>query len=250
MDLRIDRATGDVTKVDAENIIVTRDVPTDPTEDAIIAKYNALIADVKNALVGSITGDLTRTGNAAGEQSLGDVIADAQLEAADDEFGAQFAFMNPGGIRADIVCDVGETSPCPVIFNELFTSQPFGNEMVTLDLTGAQIDQTLEQQFDNPAAGAQRFLQVSEGFSYTWSASAPVGSKVSGITIDGVAIDPTATYRATMNIFLAGGGDNFTALAGGTNRVTGPVDLDALVAYFGAHSPVAPGPQDRYSVVP
>ncbi len=53
-----------------------------------------------------------------------------------------------------------------------------------------------------------------------------------------------------MNIFLAGGGDNFTVLAGGTNRVTGPVDLDALVAYFGAHSPVAPGPQDRYTVVP
>jgi 5'-nucleotidase len=250
LELRIDRATGDVTRAQAENVIVTRDVPTDPAEDAIIAKYNALIADVKNAVVGSITADLTRTGTAAGESALGDVIADAQLEAADNEFGAQFAFMNPGGIRADIVCDAGETPPCPVIFNELFTSQPFGNEMVTLDLTGAQIDQVLEQQFDNPAAGQQRFLQVSDGFKYTWSSSAAVGNKVSNITIDGVPIVPTTTYRATMNIFLAGGGDNFTVLASGTNRVVGPVDLDALVAYFGAHSPVAPGPQDRYSVVP
>ncbi len=250
VDLRIDRATGDVTQAQAENVIVTRDVPTDAAEDAIIAKYNALIADVKNAVVGSITADLTRTGNAAGESALGDVIADAQHEAADNEFGAQFAFMNPGGIRADIVCDPGEVSPCPVIFNELFTSQPFGNEMVTLDLTGAQIDQVLEQQFDNPAVGQQRFLQVSDGFTYTWSTSGAVGNKVSNITIDGVPIVPTTTYRATMNIFLSGGGDNFTVLAGGTNRVTGPVDLDALVAYFAAHSPVAPGPQDRYSVVP
>ena len=82
--------------------------------------------------------------------------------------------------------------------------QPFANALVTLDLTGAQIDQVLEQQFDNPAVGQQRFLQVSDGFSYSWSASAPVGSKVSGITIGGIAVDPTATYRATMNIFLAG----------------------------------------------
>ncbi len=250
VEIKMDRATGDVTQASADNVIVTRDVPTDPAEDAIIAKYNGLIADVKNQVIGSITGDITRTANAAGEQALGDVIADAQLEATDDEFGAQLALMNPGGIRADLVCDPGEVSPCPVIFNEVFTVQPFSNDLVTMDITGAQLKSVLEQQFDNPAVGQQRFLQVSKGFSYSWSASAAIGSKVSNITLNGVPVDPTATYRITVNAFLSGGGDNFTTLASGTNRVVGPVDLAALVSYVGAHSPVAPGPQDRYTTTP
>jgi 5'-nucleotidase len=250
VEIKMDRATGDVTQASADNVIVTRDVPTDPAEDAIIAKYNGLIADVKNQVIGSITGDITRTASAAGEQPLGDVIADAQLEATDDEFGAQLALMNPGGIRADLVCDVGEVSPCPVIFNEVFSVQPFSNDLVTMDLTGAQLKSTLEQQFNNPGVGEQRFLQVSKGFSYSWSASAAIGSKVSNITLNGVPVDPNATYRITVNSFLSGGGDNFTTLASGTNRVIGPVDLAALVTYVGAHSPVAPGPQDRYTTTP
>jgi 5'-nucleotidase len=250
VEIKMDRATGDVSQASADNVIVTRDVPTDPAEDAIIAKYNGLIADVKNQVIGSITGDITRTANAAGEQPLGDVIADAQLEATDNEFGAQLALMNPGGIRTDLVCDTGEVSPCPVIFNEVFSVQPFSNDLVTMDLTGAQLKSVLEQQFNNPSVGEQRFLQVSKGFSYSWSASAAIGSKVSNITLNGTPVDPNATYRVTVNSFLSGGGDNFTTLASGTNRVIGPVDLAALVTYVGAHSPVAPGPQDRYTTTP
>ena len=113
VEIKMDRATGDVTQASADNVIVTRDVPTDPAEDAIIAKYNGLIADVKNQVIGSITGDITRTANAAGEQALGDVIADAQLEATDDEFGAQLALMNPGGIRADLVVRPGRGVALP-----------------------------------------------------------------------------------------------------------------------------------------
>lgn len=251
IDLKLDRATGDVYQASADNVIVTRDVTSDPAENAIIARYNALIADVKNAVVGSITGDITRTPTAAGEEPLGDVIADAQLGATTGApFNAQIALMNPGGIRADMVCDPGEVSPCPVIFNEVFSVQPFSNDLVTMTLTGDQIKHVLEQQFDNPLVGQQRFLQVSDGFGYSWSASAPTGSKVSNITLNGIPIDPSGTYRVTVNSFLSGGGDGFTVLASGTNKLIGEVDLQALVDWFGAHSPVAPGPVNRYSVVP
>jgi 5'-nucleotidase len=136
-----------------------------------------------------------------------------------------------------------------VTYGEAFTVQPFYNYLVSMDLTGAQIDTLLEQQFDNPNVGASRMLQVSEGFTYTWSASAPTGSKVSNIMLDGVPLDPAGVYRITVNSFLADGGDNFTILREGTNRYIGVMDIDALVAYFENNSPVPPGPQDRITRV-
>ena len=89
---------------------------------------------------------------------------------------------------------------------------------------------------------------MSQGFSYTWTAAAPTGSKVSNLMLNGVPVDPNAGYRVTVNSFLATGGDNFTALTQGTDQLGGEVDVDALVAYFGASSPVAPGPQNRITV--
>jgi 5'-nucleotidase len=67
--------------------------------------------------------------------------------------------------------------------------------------------------------------------------------------LNGTPIDPAASYRVTTNDFLANGGDGFTTLTGGTNRVTAPgFDVDALVAYFGL-GPVSPGPVDRITKV-
>ncbi|HSJ50111.1 MAG TPA: 5'-nucleotidase, partial [Actinomycetota bacterium] len=183
-------------------------------------------------------------------------IADAQLAAtAPAGFGeAVAAFMNPGGIRADLTY---ASSPAGegdgnVTYGEAFTVQPFGNSLVTMTLTGQQIDTLLEQQIDTPAPGQNRILQVSEGFTYSWSASAPTGNKVDigSIAIDGVPIDPAASYRVTVNSFLADGGDNFTVLVQGTDRLGGALDLDALTDYFAANSPVAPGPQNRITLLP
>jgi 5'-nucleotidase len=254
IDLTIDKATGEVTRMAANNLIVTRDVARDAGQTSLLAKYREFATPIANRVIGSITADLTRTANPAGESALGDVIADAQLAAtAPAGFGgAVAAFMNPGGIRADLTyagSAAGEGDG-NVTYGEVFTVQPFGNSLVTLTLTGAQIDQLLEQQFDNPTAGQNRILQVSNGVSYTWSASAPTGSKVdpSAIMVNGVPVDPNGSYRVTVNSFLAEGGDNFTVLAQGTNRLGGAVDLDALVDYFAANSPVPPGPQDRIAV--
>jgi 5'-nucleotidase len=185
------------------------------------------------------------------------VIADAQLDATNDPgFGdAVVAFMNPGGIRADLTYP---SSPAGegdgnVTYGESFTVQPFGNSLVTMTLTGAQIETLLEQQFPGCLGqGTMRILQVSNGFTYAYSASAPACGKVdpTSIKLNGVMVDPVATYRVTVNSFLADGGDGFTVLTQGTNRLGGAVDTDALEAYFVANSPVAPGPQNRITLLP
>ena len=128
-------------------------------------------------------------------------------------------------------------APGEVTFGEWFTVQPFQNTLVTMNLTGEQIDMLLEQQFDNPSPGAMRVLQVSEGFTYTWDASAPTGAKVDPATIqlNGTPIDPAGVYRVTVNSFLADSGDNFTILPSGTDRFSGAVDSEVFADYVGAH---------------
>ncbi len=123
-----------------------------------------------------------------------------------------------------------------------------------MDLTGTQIETMLEQQWVTQTDGTVRFLHlgVSVGFAYSWSASAPVGNKVdpASITLNGTAIDPNATYRVTVNSFLADGGDGFTVLRDGLNRVGGGVDLDAFNAYLAARSPVTGPAPTRVTPLP
>ena len=257
IDLTISKRTRDVVSMTADNRIVTRDVPKDSLLTALIDKYNAIAAPLANRIIGSITADITRTTNAAGESALGDVIADGQLDATNDPgFGdAVVAFMNPGGIRADLpyASSTAGEGDGNVTYGEMFTVQPFGNSLVTMTLTGAQIDTLLEQQFLGCGqTSGDRILQVSAGFTYSWSLSAPACDKVDSATImiDGVVVDPNTSYRVTVNSFLADGGDNFSVLVQGTDRLGGDVDTDAFEKYFVANSPVPPGPQNRITQVP
>lgn len=254
IDMTISRATKNPVDISVNNRLVTRDVAPDPAQTDLIEYWSVFADEVRTRVVGSITADLLRATNAAGESALGDRIADAQLWATAEVQGAQVAFMNPGGIRADLIHDNQDAGEAPgeVTFGEVFTVQPFQNTLVTMNLTGTQIDTLLEQQFDNPETGARRILQVSEGFSYTWDADAPTGSKVdpSTIELDGVPIDPEGTYRITVNSFLADGGDNFSVLAEGTDRFSGAVDSEVFADYVGAVSPLTPGPQDRIATTP
>ena len=249
IDVTLDRRTKDMTVVSAVNVANLQTAEDDPGVQALIDKYTELSAPLANAVIGSVTADLTRTNDTEGESQMGQVIADAQLAAtAPAGFGeAVVAFMNKGGVREAITfTQSGAEGDGNVTYGEAFTVQPFGNSLVTMTLTGAQIDAVLEQQFQ----GAVSALDVSEGFTYTLSASAPAGDKVSNAAIGGVAVDPNGTYRVTVNSFLADGGDNYPVLIQGTDRLGGDVDLDALVAYFGANSPVAPPPLDRVTAVP
>ena len=186
---------------------------------------------------------MSRDVDAAGESPLGQVIADAQLAAtsAPDKGGAVIAFTNPGGIRTGLKKSEDGT----VTYADLFAAQPFGNNLVTLTLTGAQIKTLLEQQWlDQPKP---RQLQVSKGFSYTWDDRRPRGDFVpaEGIMLDGRPIEANAKYRVTVNAFLADGGDGFSVLKEGDEPMGGPLEVPALEAYFKAKGPIGPGPLDR-----
>ncbi|HET9609248.1 MAG TPA: bifunctional metallophosphatase/5'-nucleotidase [Acidimicrobiales bacterium] len=261
MDLTIDRRTKDITAISVNNEIVTRDVTPASAITALIDRYRVLSDPLANRVIGTITADILRAQNAAGESALGDVIADAQLAAtAPAGLGdAQVAFMNPGGIRADLIFAAsGSEGDGNVTYEEAFTVQPFGNSLVTVTLTGAQIEQALEQQFCGINAAAPRVLQPSVGFAYTWDATA-IGSAdcatadavdPATISLGGVTVDPAASYRVTINSFLATGGDGFAVFDAGTDRLGGALDLDALEDYFTANpGGVAPGPQDRITRV-
>ncbi len=262
IDLTVDPTTRDIISASAQNLLVVNDslpnpLPTvyptltrDAGQQSILNTYNALAEPLANQIIGSITADITRTAGLNGESSLGDLIADAQLEATQGPAQqAVIAFQNPGGIRADLLfaqISGGEASG-QVTYGEAFTVQPFGNSLVTLTLTGAQLKTALEQQFDNPAVGQQRFLQLSNGFTYTYDFTAAAGSHVdaASMRINGVQVDPAASYRVTVNNFVAAGGDNFLIFRSATNSVGGAQDIDALSAYLGAHSPVAPTAANR-----
>lgn len=276
--LTVDDRSGELVSADATNFIVENALNTpgpgvarqedpsksDPTVAAIVQQYVTAAAPLANQVIGSIQGDLTRS--SSGESTLGDVIADAQLAAtAPAAVGsAQIAFMNPGGIRADLrVNDIssGGEAPGEVTYGEAFTVQPFGNSLVVKTFTGAQIRELLEQQFAGCRGQAtNRTLQISAGFSYQLSGTALPASptpqqcadKIGTISVGGTPIDPAATYRVTMNSFLATGGDGFTRFNAGTNAIGGGQDIDALIAAFTAAKPtgIAVPPLDRILPIP
>lgn len=224
--LVIDGRTGDVVEKSATVQTTWGDegpglVPQ-PDVAALVAAAEAKVAPLVGQVIGTAALALTRAESPAGESLLGNLIADAQRAA----MGTDFAFMNPGGIRADL--DAG-----PATWGELFTIQPFGNSLVKMDLTGAQVKALLEQQWGPPQPAAGRILKTS-GLVYTWDSTAPAGSRVVEIRKGGALIDPAATYTVTCNSFLSSGGDNFTVFNAGANKVGGPVDLDALIAYVQA----------------
>jgi 5'-nucleotidase len=255
IDLVIDHQTKEITSATARNVIVTRDVPADAAEVALLDKYVTKSAPIANVIVGSITADITQAATPAGESALGDVIADAQLFSTEQDHhgNADVAFMNPGGIRRDLIYanSPGGEPAGQVTYGELFDVQPFNNLLQTKTFTGAQIYQLLEQQWSGGNAASPRILQVSNGFSYSYDSTRPNTSRVipGSVMIGGVPVDPFASYRVTMNNFLGGGGDNFSIFRDGTNTLNGQLDIDAVVNYFTAHSPVAPGPRNRITKV-
>ena len=241
IDLVLDRQTRDVVSAQAENHIVRNaTLAKAPEQTALIAQYEQLAGPLTQRVVGRIAAALPRDSNPAGETALGQVVADAQLAATRD-VGAQIALMNPGGIRAALALPADGL----LRYEDLFSVQPFYNNLVTMTLTGAQILQLLEQQWTGQVSA--RLLQVSQGFAYTWDAARPLGQRLvpGSVTLDRKPLDPAASYRVTVNSFLAGGGDSFPALKAGTDRRTGMMDVDALERYVQANPTLAPGKLDR-----
>jgi 5'-nucleotidase len=230
--LTIDRASGDVVRSEAQNLIVTESIAEDAAQTAHINAYRELAAPMMNRRVGEISAPLTRVANAAGESPLGLVVADSMISGAQAETGARpdIAFMNSGGVRANL------PNAGPVTLSDLFSVTPFSNDLVMLEMTGAEIEAVLAQQF---RPDRNMILLISDGSSFSWRQT-PTGAGIvpGSVRIGGARLDPARTYRVVTNAFLASGGDGFTAFRNNRPRTIVGTDLAAFEAYVAAHSPL------------
>jgi len=271
INLTIDTKTRKVTAKSADNVIVQGEAYTSSTTTvaltdqypvfgknqevaALISQYLTVAGPLAQRVVGTLTTTATRAQTASKEHVLGDLIADAQLAATSPagKGAAQVAFMNPGGVRADLA-PAGDGS---VTYGQIFAVQPFGNSLVVKTMTGAQVRALLEQQFNSgTGTGANtvdkpKVLLPSKGFSYSYNLSQPAGSRITNMSLNGTAMTDGTSYRVTMNSFLATGGDNFTVFNQGTDTLGGDQDVDALEAYIKANSPLTPPATDRITALP
>lgn len=254
MNFSVDPATGAVLAVSNENLnINTGTYTADPAVQAIVDKAKADAAGPGAVELGSLAGPFKRatkadgSENRGGESTLGNFVADVQRWATRSSTfgGAQIAFMNPGGLRGDMLGKADAGYPAAVTYAQAAAIQPFANTLVNKQLTGAQIRQVLEQQWQ-PEGSSRPFLRLgtSSGFKYTYDPDAAAGKRIGTMWLNGKVIEDAKTYSVTANSFLAGGGDNFTAFREGKNtRDTGQTDLQAMVDYManhGADNPAAP----------
>jgi 5'-nucleotidase len=230
--LTLDPATKAVEDIQVRNVVMAPSAfKPDPGLSAYLADVRAKSRAELAKPVARIAAGLARHEAPSGESALGDVIADAAVAATRDQ-GAQIGFMNPGGIRKDLETGDGGV----VTFGQAQAVLPFGNTLVVMDLTGAQLRRVLEQQWDRPATSGPSIQAVSSSLTYDWDGTLPPGRRVTNVKVDGVPVADDKTYRVVANNFLAEGGDNMPMFAKGTRRVdTGVRDLDALIAYLQKH---------------
>lgn len=231
--MKVDPASGKVESIEARNVVMKPgQYPADPA-------VSAFLAQVKERSRAALARPVARLGtpsiearaNASGESPLGDLIADAALAATRAQ-GVQIAFMNAGGIRKDL--EAGKD--LVATYGQAQAVLPFGNTLVVMDLTGAQIRALLEQQWARPAASEESVLQVSQGFAYRWDSTQPKGQRIvpGSVTLNGAPLEDAKTYRVEANNFLAEGGDNFPEFAKGSKRFDTQLrDLDTLIDYLG-----------------
>ena len=256
IDLTIDPATRNVTAITATNRLVVRNDPAIAADSAvarIVSAYKALVSPIAGMVIGSLSTELPSSRvDGACNMPAGNLIADSQLAATQPvSFGsAVIAFMNGGGVRSPgftFASSAAGEGDGNVTYGEAFTVQPFGNSLVTLSLTAKDLKDFLEEQFAGclgQSATATRFALPSAGFKYTWDGAKACGARVSNVTLrtgsttetlvdaSGVVANPTTSYRVTVNNFMADGGDGYSTLRKGTNRLGGAQDIDALTAYM------------------
>jgi 2',3'-cyclic-nucleotide 2'-phosphodiesterase (5'-nucleotidase family) len=202
----------------------------DPAIAGIVASYDDRIRDRFAAVIGSTEVDLKRYSR--GESNLGNLIADAMRDTAK----ADIALMNSGGIRTDIPRGA-------VTLEQLYTLLPFDNVLVSMDLTGRQLLQILEES----ARGLHGILQIS-GLRVTADLTRPTGQRIVGVEIGGRPLAAEKMYRVVTNDFLAAGGDEFTGFREGNNVAYGDDIRDVAAAYLKKHSPVRPRIEGRIEV--
>ncbi|MBN9176594.1 MAG: bifunctional metallophosphatase/5'-nucleotidase [Microbacterium sp.] len=255
LDLTVDSTTKELVSVTPSLVPLVVNgaaaYPADPAVAKIVSDAVSVANEKGTVEVGAISADILRGGTGGSdrgvESSLGNTVADLYLWATSNEdyagTPAQIGLMNPGGLRADLI-KVGDGT---VTVRDVANVQPFANTLVTVTLTGAQLKAVLEEQWQPDGSSRPKLhLGVSEGFTYTYDPTAPRGTRIASMSLDGKTIAASDRFTVVTNSFLAAGGDNFVTFAQGTDRTdTGQVDLQATVAYFAAHDVVDPAPLGR-----
>ena len=223
--LRFDPRTHRLLGQDAINRVVGND-NDDPQVKALVDRYAAAVAPVGNKVIGRLT-EAAKKNDEDGESPAADLIADSMLAAAKGD--AQIALVNSSGVRVDL--PGGD-----VRYKDAFAMMPFGNNLVVMTLTGAQLKAALEQQYAvplRPKMSRPSVLAPSSGFTYAVEMKQPEGSRVSDMRLNGQVLTPDGRYRVALNNYLAAGGDSITAFTGGTElKDTGIIDVDALIAWI------------------
>lgn len=244
--LEVDRQTRDVTGYTHENVTVPSSAAgadlTNPVVSEVKRIVDATLAEaeiVGGQPVGTVRGDITtahRDGvrdDRLSESTPGNLVAEFFRNAVTDRGGADLGFMNSGGLRSELRDDpVGQDGN--VTLAEADAVLPFANSILTLTLTGEQVRQVLEQQWQPVSTGRLfRALGTSENLAWTFDPTAAVGERITSVTIDGARLDPAADYRVAVSGFLAEGGDHFSAFTHAADvRDTGLVDSEAWLTYL------------------
>jgi 5'-nucleotidase len=221
-------AAGRVIDAQAINHPVLQSVyAPNPALAALVAQAAAMTAAARNKPVATLTQGATRYPKEPnGDAALGNLIADSQLAFARKQGPADVAFMNQGGIRADLVLKADR----PTTMSDLLAIQPFGNDIIALTLTGQELLDILQRQL--PKANASpRMLQPSSTLRYRWRAAPDAGGVAQLVDprINGEPIDPARNYRVIVNNFLSEGGDEGGGFKHGRDRAVLGTDIDALV---------------------
>jgi 2',3'-cyclic-nucleotide 2'-phosphodiesterase (5'-nucleotidase family) len=241
-------------------------VTPDPAIQARIDDLNAQLTPILGRVIGSSTVEILRAdvcGRVDGrlcESLVGDTTTDA-MRAKYAPIGVEFAITNSGGLRDALTCPPagGGAGLCPaytpppylITRGQVLAVLPFGNIVVTLDVTGAELKTMLENGVSAMPAANGRFPQVS-GLCFTYDVEAPAGSRVTGAvrqaadgTCTGAPIDltSTSTYKIAENDFMASGGDGYPNFV--SRATTQDVMDQTLADYVTANSPISPTIQGR-----
>ncbi len=244
----LDPATRRLSELSADNSVVSHERAPDPAIAALVSRYQKLISPIADRDVAHLSKTATRNRSTSGESVLGDLIADADLAATSpiSKGAAQIALTPLGFIAADLAAG-------RITYRDVYAAQPFGQRLVTMTLTGRQLDQVLELQLCNPTAPNPNLrvpLGVSSGFTYRFDPDLPCGQRISirDFRLNGTEVSPDSRIRVTVNSFLAAGENGFTVLTIGSSRVTGGLDRDALAAYLIANPQLTLPRTDRVTL--
>lgn len=201
-----------------------------PAFAALVQRAAALTTAARNRPVAMLTKGGTRQAKAPfNDSTLGNLIADAHLAYAKQHgAGADIGLTNSGGIRADLVVEPGRM----VTLNDLFAIQPFGNDLVAVTITGAQLQELIRRQLPPRRGDGPTTLQVSANLNYSWSQAPNAPVVLESVTVDGKPLDLAREYRVVANSFTIDGGNDLSVLRQGRDRaIIGP-DLEALVEWL------------------